>query len=57
MIYVVRTTGCNTLRPQENWVVLLSMSCLCESEPFFDPCEVVSARVFYSSRSSSYNES
>jgi hypothetical protein len=33
-----------------------SLPCLCEPEPFFDPCEVAPARAFYSSRSSCYNE-
>jgi hypothetical protein len=35
----------------------LSLSCLCEPEPFSDPCEMTPARAFYSSRPGSYNES
>jgi hypothetical protein len=35
-----------------------SLPCLYEPEPFSsNPCEVASARAFYSSRSDSYNES
>jgi hypothetical protein len=34
-----------------------SLSCLCEPEPFSDPCEMEPARGFYSSRPGSYNES
>jgi hypothetical protein len=53
----------NTLRPQENRVVLpkpgharvsLSLSSGCQS--VFDPCEDVSTRSFYSSRTGSCNE-
>jgi hypothetical protein len=50
-------SGCNTLCPRENGVVLPKPDLTRVSLGiFFDPCEVTFTRVFYSSSSASYNE-
>jgi hypothetical protein len=49
----------NTLRPQENKVVLLKpdLTLVSLSLSYFSPLEVASTQAFYSSRSDNYNES
>jgi hypothetical protein len=52
-------SGYEDLRDSGRWSVIpyvhgrtglycSSLPCLCEPEPFFDPCEVASAQAFYS---------